>query len=56
MGVVGWLEPVLSWPRRFIVGGDERFAETGAELAARQAGAREGASAAGEAASAASEA
>lgn len=25
MGVVGWLEPVLSWPRRFIVGGDERF-------------------------------
>ncbi|HEX6931518.1 MAG TPA: ATP-binding protein, partial [Streptosporangiaceae bacterium] len=23
MGVVGWLEPVLSWPRRFIVGPDE---------------------------------
>jgi hypothetical protein len=22
MGVVGWLEPVLSWPRRFIVGYD----------------------------------
>jgi DNA helicase HerA-like ATPase len=22
MGVVGWLEPVLSWPRRFIVGDD----------------------------------
>jgi hypothetical protein len=22
MGVVGWLEPVLSWPRRFIVGHD----------------------------------
>ena len=20
MGVAGWLEPVLSWPRRFIVG------------------------------------
>ena len=24
MGVVGWLEPVLSWPRRFIVGYDAR--------------------------------
>ncbi|SRR5579875_327578 len=23
MGVAGWLEPVLSWPRRFIVGGDD---------------------------------
>ncbi len=23
MGVVGWLEPVLSWPRRFIVGSDD---------------------------------
>lgn len=23
MGVAGWLEPVLSWPRRFIVGFDE---------------------------------
>ena len=21
MGIAGWLEPVLSWPRRFIVGG-----------------------------------
>ena len=27
MGVVGWLEPVLSWPRRFIVGPDEIDAE-----------------------------
>jgi hypothetical protein len=26
MGVVGWLEPVLSWPRRFIVGGDDELA------------------------------
>jgi len=24
MGVVGWLEPVLSWPRRFIVGSDDQ--------------------------------
>ncbi|MGO9293941.1 MAG: ATP-binding protein [Streptosporangiaceae bacterium] len=26
MGVVGWLEAVLSWPRRFIVGEDQRAA------------------------------
>ena len=25
MGVVGWLEPVLSWPRRFIVGSDDEL-------------------------------
>jgi uncharacterized protein len=24
MGVTGWLEPVLSWPRRFIVGSDDQ--------------------------------
>jgi hypothetical protein len=30
MGVAGWLEAVLSWPRRFIVGDDD-------ELAAAQA-------------------
>lgn len=24
MGVTGWLEAVLSWPRRFIVGADDR--------------------------------
>jgi hypothetical protein len=24
MGVAGWLEPVLSWPRRFIVGSDDQ--------------------------------
>jgi hypothetical protein len=39
MGVVGWLEPILSWPRRFIVGGDERFAASGEELAASLAAA-----------------
>lgn len=33
MGVVGWLEPVLSWPRRFIVGGDERLAGGGGPAA-----------------------
>jgi hypothetical protein len=25
MGVAGWLEPVLSWPRRFIVGNDDEL-------------------------------
>ena len=24
MGIAGWLEPVLSWPRRFIVGADDQ--------------------------------
>jgi hypothetical protein len=24
MGIVGWLEAVLSWPRRFIVGGEDQ--------------------------------
>jgi hypothetical protein len=24
MGVTGWLEAVLSWPRRFIVGADDQ--------------------------------
>jgi hypothetical protein len=24
MGVTGWLEAVLSWPRRFIVGTDDQ--------------------------------
>jgi hypothetical protein len=33
MGVTGWLEPVLSWPRRFIVGSDEQAGS----LATRQA-------------------
>jgi hypothetical protein len=26
MGIVGWLEAVLSWPRRFIVGGEDQVA------------------------------
>ena len=29
MGVVGWLEPVLSWPRRFIVGSDDELTLAG---------------------------
>jgi uncharacterized protein len=29
MGVAGWLEPVLSWPRRFIVGADDEFVRVG---------------------------
>jgi uncharacterized protein len=33
MGVTGWLEPVLSWPRRFIVGSDDQAGG----LATRQA-------------------
>jgi hypothetical protein len=28
MGIAGWLEPVLSWPRRFIVGADDQAAAT----------------------------
>jgi hypothetical protein len=28
MGIVGWLEAVLSWPRRFIVGSDDQAAPT----------------------------
>ncbi len=36
MGVAGWLEPVLSWPRRFIVGcDDELTAVTPAQPASR---------------------
>jgi uncharacterized protein len=30
MGVTGWLEAVLSWPRRFIVGADDRASMLGA--------------------------
>jgi len=26
MGITGWLEAVLSWPRRFIVGADYQVA------------------------------
>jgi uncharacterized protein len=32
MGVVGWLEPVLSWPRRFIVGSDDELTQVAAQL------------------------
>jgi uncharacterized protein len=28
MGIAGWLEPVLSWPRRFIVGADDQAVAT----------------------------
>ncbi|HXP21134.1 MAG TPA: ATP-binding protein [Streptosporangiaceae bacterium] len=31
LGVAGWLEPVLSWPRRFIVGCDDQIAAAAAE-------------------------
>jgi hypothetical protein len=27
MGVASWLEPVLSWPRRFIVGSDDELTQ-----------------------------
>jgi uncharacterized protein len=33
MGVVGWLEPVLSWPRRFIVGYDAQSVRDGGAAA-----------------------
>jgi hypothetical protein len=38
MGIVGWLEAVLSWPRRFIVGGPDQLA--GASADERQPAAR----------------
>jgi hypothetical protein len=28
MGIVGWLEAVLSWPRRFIVGSEDQVASS----------------------------
>src|ERR1700728_1264311 len=34
MGIVGWLEAVLSWPRRFIVGGEDQAAATAPSSAA----------------------
>jgi uncharacterized protein len=42
MGIVGWLEAVLSWPRRFIVGADDQVA-----AAAPSAGAAAGGASAG---------
>ncbi len=38
MGIVGWLEAVLSWPRRFIVGGEDQAAATAASSAAASNG------------------
>ena len=38
MGIVGWLEPVLSWPRRFIVGADDQAAASAAREPGRVAG------------------
>jgi DNA helicase HerA-like ATPase len=34
MGIVGWLEAVLSWPRRFIVGNDDQVAAAPSSAAA----------------------
>jgi hypothetical protein len=34
MGIVGWLEAVLSWPRRFIVGSDDQVAASAPSSAA----------------------
>ncbi len=31
MGIAGWLVPVLSWPRRFIVGGDDQITAAAAD-------------------------
>jgi Bacterial protein of unknown function (DUF853) len=45
MGIAGWLEAVLSWPRRFIVGRDERAADPAATRAAGSAAALPGADA-----------
>jgi hypothetical protein len=40
MGIVGWLEAVLSWPRRFIVGSDDQVAASApSSSAASRAGA-----------------
>jgi len=38
MGIVGWLEAVLSWPRRFIVGGEDQAAATAPSSAAASNG------------------
>jgi hypothetical protein len=36
MGIAGWLEPVLSWPRRFIIGADDQaVADSVRQTAAR---------------------
>jgi uncharacterized protein len=38
MGIVGWLEAVLSWPRRFIVGGEDQAAAAAPSSAAASNG------------------
>jgi len=38
MGVTGWLEAVLSWPRRFIVGADDQSGDSQARESDRVAG------------------
>jgi hypothetical protein len=38
MGIAGWLEPVLSWPRRFIVGADDQTAASAVRGPGRVAG------------------
>jgi hypothetical protein len=38
MGVAGWLEPVLSWPRRFIVGCEDELTQVAAAQPATVAG------------------
>jgi hypothetical protein len=38
MGIAGWLEPVLSWPRRFIIGADDQATASAAHETGRAAG------------------
>jgi DNA helicase HerA-like ATPase len=38
MGISGWLEPVLSWPRRFIVGADDQLVASAVREPAPAAG------------------
>jgi uncharacterized protein len=42
MGIVGWLEAVLSWPRRFIVGAEDQVAATAPAPGAAAGGAGAG--------------
>jgi hypothetical protein len=37
MGIAGWLEPVLSWPRRFIIGADDQAVASAVREPARVA-------------------
>ncbi|HEU5420055.1 MAG TPA: ATP-binding protein [Streptosporangiaceae bacterium] len=38
MGIAGWLEPVLSWPRRFIIGADDQVVAMAVRETGRVAG------------------